>query len=168
MNVSFKTHFPWVDAKGEPVPTHFAQSIVNVMNRAVISEETPWTGYGEKRHTMRRVKNGRRRFRPGMKLVLTVGSRFKPMEFAETTCESVQMVRMELQPIPGHAGLNLLVDIDGQACSNNMLRTLARYDGFPSPGLGPSVNFLRWFMLDLLQHGSPAEYELVHWTTMRY
>jgi hypothetical protein len=163
MNVSFKTHFPWVDTNGEPVPTHFAQQIVNSMLQGASHG-----AMSEKRHTMRRVKNGRRRFRPGMKLVFTVGSRFKPIPFAETTCESVQLVRMQLQPIPGAAGVCLMVDIDGKACGNDMLRQLARYDGFYNPPQGMSEDFLRWFMLDLMQNGSPAEYEMIHWTSMRY
>jgi len=61
-----------------------------------------------------------------------------------------------------------MVDIDDKPCGVQMIRQLANNDGFLSSGRGPNAHFLRWFMLDLMQNGSPAEYELIHWTPMRY
>jgi hypothetical protein len=167
MNISFRTHFPWLDADGQPKPTHFAQQIQNSLYQEPGQEPgQELQTFHEKLHTLRRLK-GRRRFREGMDLVMTVGSRFKPLVFAEAKCTSTQLVHMELQPVDEYAGYNLLVDIDGQPLSQNQLRTLARNDGFPSPGMYVSRDFTRWFIMDLMQHGW-CEYELVHWTPMRY
>lgn len=170
MNITFKTHFPWPGADGQPEPTHFADQI---MNELVLRDGAPRAERSYKLHTIRRVKD-KPRFREGMRLVLQTGSRFKPMPFVETECTGVQMLHMGLywtnpgwlepNPCRAHYELQVAVEQDSHMrwLDEDDMTRLARNDGFSS-----LEQFMRWFLLDQLMNG-PGYYQLVHWTEVRY
>jgi hypothetical protein len=170
MNITFKTHFPWPGADGQPEPTHFAQQIINEL---VLRDGAPRAERSYKLHTIRRVKD-KPRFREGMRLVLQHGSRFKPMPFVETECTGVQMLHMSLlwndpswleqKAEAAHYSLQIRIDHPDDVCwlTEEDVERLARNDGFSS-----LEQFTRWFLLDVLANG-PGTYQLVHWTEVRY
>lgn len=161
MNLNFKTHFPWPGADGKPEPTYFkARILAGLTQRRGDAENAAVP----KLHTIRRLKNGKARFREGMKLTFSTGSRFKPERFGEMVCTGVQ--RLQMEPRPSYHGVNLLIHLDLGAppmhlLSADELQTLAENDG-----LKP-YDFMRWFTMDAIQNG-PGVYELVHWTDVRY
>jgi len=174
MNINFKTHFPWPDADGEPEPTHFKEQVLNSVN-ARLGTPLLFQGRGVKLHTIRRIKNGKPRFREGMKLTFSMGPRFKPERFGEAVCTGVQQLRFEHatwveelpvgsdQLIPNHVlVISQLTDVTITCLPPVQRYHLALNDGFPDLS-----TFERWFLLDVLQNG-PGDYQLVHWTDLRY
>lgn len=164
MNINFKTHFPWPSGDtGKPEPTYFKERILNTLTTDIFA------GVGRKLHTIRRVPaSGKLRFRAGMLLTFSTGPRFKPERFAETNCISTQEVNMWLSTMKGHgaAGPELTVNIgfNGEKKSgwnDYWFTKLLTNDGLSRD------NGIKWFALDLLTHG-PGEYQIVHWTDLRY
>lgn len=162
MNINFKTHFPWNGPDGNPEPTLFATQIKNEVNR------DPDTRRGEryryKLHTIRRINHGKPRFREGMKLTFSTGSRFKPERFGEAVCTGTQHLKMSLQVKDNR--MELFVAICHPATIPIYLKpskfaALAQNDGLSSE------NFTKWFAQDLIANG-PGDYQLVHWTDLRY
>jgi hypothetical protein len=161
MNITFKTHFPWPGADGNPEPTHFPDQIINEL---VLRDGAPRAERPYKLHTIRRVKD-KPRFREGMRLVLQTGSRFKPMPFVETECTGTQMLHMEAPAVRDTLALNVRLILPATVphlLGGGQLERLARNDGFSS-----LEQFTRWFMLDQLVNG-PGYYQVVHWTEVRY
>ncbi len=169
MNITFKTHFPWPGADGQPEPTHFCMQILNEVAR---DPDTPRAERSYKLHTIRRVKD-KPRFREGMRLVLQGGTRFKPVPFAETECTGTQMLHMELgwvdpswlEQKAERAHLELTLSIhepdDIRWLDETDIERLAKNDGLSLE------QFARWFTLDLLMNG-PSTYQIVHWSDVRY
>lgn len=156
MIIKFKTHFPWQGADGQPEPTHFKEQIANCLADTPL----PYPALGIKKHTLRRIKNGKNRFRPGMKLQMATGSRFKPEVFKETVCSSWLWLKLDLVPVPYGYELGVRVCRDGKLPEllNDMNhKKLALNDGFRDV-----ASFNRWFLLDLLENG-PGNFELVGW-----
>lgn len=154
MIIKFKTHFPWNDEAGNPVPTDFVPKIGAALKPHGLRKVAP------KWHTIRRINNKRARFRPGMKLQMATGSRFRPEVFAEAECTNWQHLKMDL--VPTQWGYDLGV----RACwpatipyllNEQKMALLARNDGFRDLD-----TFHRWFLLDLLANG-PGDFELVGW-----
>lgn len=150
MNIFFKTHFPWPGPDGQPEPTHFHSKIL--------------AGHGlgpgpGKLHTIRRV-NGKPRYREDMKLVMCMGSRFKPVPFHETVCTGTQLIEMETMTT-SYGSLFIAGRIDGEEFSFAELETIAGNDGLTY------VQFVKWFTLDLITRG-PGTYQIVHWSDVRY
>ena len=160
MILKFKTHFPWCDpGTGEPEPTHFVAKV-----GAALSEK-PVPGVNPKWHTIRRIKNKRCRFRPGMKLQMATGPRFQPDVFAETSCTAWQHLKLDL--VPTKWGYDLGVRVCYPATipyllGEEKMHQLAINDGFKDLD-----SFNRWFLLDLLADG-PGDFELVGWGDKQY
>jgi hypothetical protein len=162
MNITFKTHFPWPGADGNPEPTHFPDQIINEL---VLRDGAPRAERSYKLHTIRRVKD-KPRFREGMKLVLQTGSRFKPVPFVETACTGVQTLWMEARPNLG--GVNLLIWVRDPEPGPARLLTAEQVSALAqNDGLLP-YHFVRWFTLDLLHNGLEGTYQVIHWTEVRY
>lgn len=163
MNINFKTHFPWNGTDGTPEPTRFREQILNVLNARIPGAGgLSYPGEGMKLHTIRRT-HGRPRFREGMALTLTTGSRFKPVPFAEAVCTGVQEVHMVIEhgtTMAGRTYLSLRIAIDDQVVY--MPGELALNDGFRD-----DERMARWFLPDIIAHG-PFTGQLVHWTGVRY
>ena len=162
MNINFMSEYPWNGKADPPVPTGFAEKILNTL----MSDQPHLRPDAlNKRHTIRRIKTNPPRFREGMKLVLQGGTRFKPIPFAETVCTGVQTLEMELARVHGtHYALNVHLLQPGslpKLLTTNQLHDLAAHDGLTLD------TFMRWFSLDLLTNG-PGLYQIVHWTDLRY
>jgi len=158
MLLKFKTHFPWNDEHGNPVPTHFVPQIANALQGIVGPP-------GAKHHTLRRI-NGKPRFREGMKLQMATGPRFKPDIFRETECTRWKHLKMDIV-YTQVAGYQLRVRVCHPGVipykmPPDKLHWLAMWDGFPD-----LESFTRWFLADLLTNG-PGDFELVGWTDVRY
>lgn len=160
MIIKFKTHFPWNNEEtGEPEATDFVARIGAALKPQRTGLVAP------KWHTIRRMKNRKRRFREGMKLQMATGSRFKPEVFAEAECTRWQHLKMDL--VPTTWGYDLGVRVCQPATVPYLLnatnmRMLALNDGFRD-----LPSFHRWFLLDLLENG-PGDFELVGWGNVEY
>lgn len=165
MNINVKINFPWFapDTKDVFQPTHFKEQILNSIN-CEVRKPLMHQGLGVKLHTIRRIKH-KPRFREDMKLVLQTGSRFKPKPFAETKCTGVQYLKMATYFKSG--GLSLGIWLQEQAALPMLLKLetverLAKNDGFTS-----TEDFYKWFLLEVITKG-PGDYQVVHWTGVRY
>ena len=161
--MKFLAHFPWTEA-GEPVPTHFYESITKGLFQTNYGTALAAAGesVGIKKHSIRRIKDGVPRYGAGMTLHMAILNMGKETDFAEVECTAVQHAKMYLQPMgDGYLGYSLCVDVNGRPLSTQQIKDLARNDGMKP------MDFARWFTIDLLLHGT-SEYELVHWTYLRY
>jgi len=165
MNLNFKTTFPWPGADGiYPAPTFFMDKILLSLDQHPGDDAArtlaPLIGPAPKIHTIRRINGEKARFREGMKLSMSTGSRFKPERFAEAVCTGTQEVLMEMVRLR-EFGFELDVWVDGRYIHRLDRGTLATNDGLTEE------QFTKWFLLDQITHG-PGLYELVHWTAFRY
>lgn len=153
MNIHFKTHFPWNGPDGKPEPTNFHAQLLAAHG----------LGDGPKKlHTIRRV-NGKPRYREGMKLVLCMGSRFKPEPFLETVCTGTQLIEMHLVRLDYDLVLRTRMQHsnDKRYMTPQQMAVLASYDGLSWE------QFEKWFSMDLLMRGN-GTYQIVHWSDLRY
>lgn len=158
MNINFKTHFPWPGPTGKPERTNFDHKI----SACVEFPDDP-QGWTPKKHTIRRF-HGKPRFREGMELTFSSGSRFKPVRFGHALCTGTQFLRMEAAPYAG--GISLGVWLQEPA----VLFPVMKLDNMERLALNDGLsmeNFLKWFLLDVLTHGT-GHYQIVHWTDLRY
>lgn len=159
MILKFKTQFPWNNPEtGEPEPTDFLQKVCASLT------STP-TNFKPKWHTLRRINNKRCRFRPGMKLQMATGSRFKPDIFAEAECTTWQHLKLEADPYTYGYGLQVRAAYPATIpylLDELKMRQLALNDGFRD-----LASFNRWFLLDVLANG-PGDFELVGWGNITY
>jgi hypothetical protein len=160
MRISFATHMPWATEE-QPAPTYFREQI---LNQVTCGLHLPHPRHGLKKHTLRRMKGEKPRFRKGMELQLVEGPRYQAEQFATTKCTDVQVVRMRALWSSSEigSGFSVHAEIGDRVLSRSELLTLAANDGFYHYS-----HFERWFLLDLLQNGDGA-YELIHWTRTRY
>jgi hypothetical protein len=157
MRISFATHTPWATEE-QPCGTWFREQIENELD--LCGGHTRHPRHGRKKHTLRRMKGNKCRFRKGMQLQLVEGPRYQAEQFAATVCKDVQVVRM--RAIHGVWGYSVVAMIGDHHLAIDQMRMLAANDGFYD-----FSHFERWFLLDLLKNGDGA-YELIHWTNMRY
>lgn len=171
MNINFKTHFPWPGADGKPEATFFREKILAGIRpqmaqmtqmKAAHSKTADVTdgALRPKLHTIRRI-NGKPRYREGMKLTFSTGSRFKPERFGEAMCTGTQLLRMWIETTPFLNQLELCCFLGSTSLTGVQQRALIANDG-----LTPAA-FSKWFLLDLLTNG-PGDYQVVHWTGLRY
>lgn len=157
MNINFKTHFPWPGSDGKPGPTFFKDWIENSIAFPDMEDKLA------KHHTIRRIKT-KPRFREGMKLTFSTGSRFKPVRFGEAVCSGTQFLRMDCAHYAGGISLGVWIEEPGvlhRPMTLEQMHRLAMNDGLSVE------NFLKWFLLDVITNG-PGHYEIVHWTDLQY
>lgn len=133
MRLNFKTKFPW----GKE--TNFVQKIKLL------------PGFKPKIHTIRR--DPKRRWKPGRKIDMCVGSRFKPVVFNSDECKSIQYIVIEWT----NDSILPAVFIDGKEILGRKLIELARNDGFETLS-----DFCRWFS------ETETDTIIIHWTDFKY
>lgn len=133
MRLNFKTKFPWGNH------TWFKEKILKK------------PGFEPKIHTIRR--DPKRRWKPGRKIDMCTGSRYKPVVFNSEECKSIQHIVIEWDEIR----ITPDIYIDGRLLTIQECLTLSRNDGFDS-----IVDFCRWFS------ETETDTIIIHWTDFKY
>ena len=147
MRLNFKTTMPFDKKRA----TNFEEKILG----------------GTKIHTLRQSD----RIKVGMKLQMTVGSRYKPRVFAEKVCVSTQLAKIILKydPAIGLFGLDIYVTYTTKSdayLNPEELQVFVKNDGFDT-----LEHFVDWFFpnRNAVEGFNKMEtLNVIHWTDLKY